>query len=139
MRSRSGLPGDDGNERKFIEMNDRANSWPYHGNVSRADHPPPDHCPFNIHFPLINRNDIYYDQIASWLFFALLLVLLSLSLSHLNIIDGGREYNSLVLFFPRFEIDGIREGEKCKYLVLKIEKAEARENYQTFTRDGESV
>lgn len=64
---------------------------------------------------------------------------LSLSLSHLNIINGGREYNSLVLFFPRFEIDGIREGEKCKYLVLKIEKAEARENYQTFTRDGESV
>lgn len=63
----------------------------------------------------------------------------SLSFSHLNIINGGREYNSLVLFFPRFEIDGIREGEKCKYLVLKIEKAEARENYQTFTRDGESV
>lgn len=49
---------------------------------------------------------------------------LSLSLSHLNIINGGREYNSLVLFFPRFEIDGIREGEKCKYLVLKIEKVE---------------
>lgn len=57
-------------------------------------------------------------------YFSLSSSFFSLSLSHLNIIDGGREYNSLVLFFPRLEIDGIREGEKCKYLVLKIEKAE---------------
>lgn len=63
---------------------------------------------------------------------------LSLSLTSISSMAVENIIHSC-FFFPRLEIDGIREGEKCKYLVLKIEKAEARENYQTFTRDGESV